>query len=305
LWCCDDAFGAARWGHDLCMAARKRGIDARLFTNPAEPDAGYAFFRMYHDPRWLSGHQRDIAVLHANPRLTVIPDRRSALLYDDKVEQARQFGHWMPETRILESREAGEAAVGRLGFPFISKSSGGASSQNVRLIATADAARLEIERVFGAGLPIAKAQVQRGYLLWQRFLAGNPHDYRVVAIGRQRFMFRRHNRPHVPFASGSGRIEAVDNPAGEAAEALAAANDFFAAESFAWCGIDLVRDDRGRWRVLETTVAWMLKNYVHARFIGTDRRVADIWDVLLDEIEAGVLDGRGDDNRKRTAPACR
>src|SRR5690606_22304929 len=123
-----------------------------------------------------------------------------------------------------------------------------------------------------------------------RFCPGNAYDFRVIAMGRQRLILRRGNRDHVPFASGSDR-EMPSDPQDDAetAEVFDFANEFFAAEDFRWCGIDIVRDrEAGRWVVLEVTAAWPTPANIH-RFALTRRPMSEFWTVVCEEIEAGVF----------------
>jgi len=292
LWCFDDN---QLWGRELQTAALARGYDARLFRNPYDCDGGYAFVHLHHHPDVRTRDKRVAGILALNTAIVMVPDYRSTLLYDDKAEQARQLAPWMPKTRLLYSRSQALRELPRMGYPFMSKAPFGAGSHNVRLIANEAAALREIEDVFpkdkaqkAKGIKCRYEQRQRGVLLWQEFLEGNDHDLRVIAIGTQRLLLRRRNRPNRPMASGSGLTEPITVLDEECVSALEFSDRFFAAEKFRWCGIDLVRDPATRnWRVLETTVGWTLRGYDACKFQPSLRAGADIWNVLLDEIAAG------------------
>lgn len=287
LWCFDDE---GRWGRGLHQEARKRGHDSRLFKDPAEVDVGVSFMRMNHRSEVRSRDKRIMKVLAAKPGLVTIPDARSARLYDDKVAQSRELAQWMPETLVLESEDAARAALGSLGYPFISKALGGASSYNVRLVRDEAQAKTEIHKAFvTGGIGLKYGERQKGYLLWQRFLEGNAYDFRVTAIGRERLVLRRGNRDDVPFASGSGREMPIDHSKAdpEAAEVLWAANLFFEQEGFNWCGTDWVRDHEG-FRLLEVTTAWPLGLMGNHRFM-SGKPCDPFWAAVMDEIEAGVF----------------
>jgi glutathione synthase/RimK-type ligase-like ATP-grasp enzyme len=288
LWCYNDSHD---WGKNLLDAAQKRGHDVHLFDDARVPDEGYVFMHMHHHPQVRLIHKRIVSIMALNPRLTLIPDYRSAMLYDDKIEQARQLSRWMPRTHVFYTPNSAKRFLDKQpSFPFISKASEGASSHNVRFIKTFDDARLEIKHAFSdLGIKLRYSQVQRGYLLWQEFIAGNRGDVRVIAIGSKRLMLRRENRDNVPFASGSGRLTPITKLDYELEQALAVSNQFFAQEDQKWCGIDLVKDESGRWYVLETTVSWAPHGYYECQFIGTNMMGTQIWPVLLDEIEAGVF----------------
>ena len=51
---------------------------------------------------------------------------------------------------------------------------------------------------------------ERGYVLFQRFIAGNDHDIRATVIGKRCFVFRREVRTGDFRASGSGMITYLD-----------------------------------------------------------------------------------------------
>ena len=280
LWCFNDPKG---WGRDLCKAAIERGHKARLFTSPEGVDGGYCFM---HIRQYAPDIGIDQSMAEAlNDRTTLIPDIDQIRLYEDKEKQHQTFSHWMPETRIFHSNDE----VEYLRFPFVSKSKTGAASINVRLIQNRAEADWESGLVFGPGLKIHKG-VQRGYLIWQRLLEGNPGDYRVIRIGRQHMMLRRWNRANKPMASGSGKFTAITELDDETAAVLETSKQFFDEFRTKWCGIDLVQDpDTLEWKVLESTVGWTFKVYLDCRFIGTDFYGRDTWTVLLNEIEAGAF----------------
>lgn len=291
LWCYDDHKG---WGLALCAAAHNRHHTARMFGRGEahKPDEGVVFVHMHHSPKHREHDKEMLEVLHRNKNLRVIPDLRSARLYDNKIAQYQDLAMWMPTTFIITQPSRAAQLVERQRYPFISKSSEGAGSHNVRLIRDRNMAEAEIEAVFhGEGIPCRYGQRQKGYLFWQEFIPGNTGDVRVIAMGRQRLALLRQNRDDRPMASGSGithPVTALDDP--HTASAFHYADYFFTRERFTWCGIDLVFDrELSRWMVLETTVGWTLEGYVDCRFFPDGRYGGSIWDVVLDEIEAGAL----------------
>lgn len=291
LWCFEDSHN---WGSMLHAAAEKRGHDVQMFDEPRRPDSGYVFMHMHHHPSVRLIHKRFMAVMAMNPALTLVPEYRSSVLYDDKIEQSRQLSRWMPRTYYFSTPGAARRFLDSdPAFPFMSKSSEGASSHNVRLIRNMDEARLEVRHAFSdLGIKCRYSQVQRGYLLWQEFIAGNRGDIRIIAIGRQRLVLKRGNRDDRPMASGSGKLTPITkkNFDQDCEQALSVANQFFAQEGMNWCGIDMVKDQRGRWYILECTVGWTLNGYYECQFIGDGRMGDQVWDVFLDELEAGIFD---------------
>lgn len=295
LWAFNDAHN---WGVALYAVAKDRGYDAHLFDDPKEPDEGLMMMHMHHHPSVRNHHKRHMQAMAVNPNLKLVPDYRQAMLYDDKLEQHRSFARWMPRTYVLTSPMAANKFLnkGDLKFPFVSKTSEGAGSNNVRFIRSMTMARDEVKFAFSdIGIRCKYGQDQRSYVLWQEFLDGNAGDWRIIAIGDQRLILKRTNRPDRPFASGSGISEPIKKLDEEAASALAFANKFFSEERTTWCGIDLVKDMRtGEWKLLETTVGWTMPGYVDCTFFTKDgkptkRDGKDIWHVFLDEYEAGNL----------------
>lgn len=131
-------------------------------------------------------------------------------------------------------------------FPAVFKLRAGAGSVNVRLARTHAQARALIRRMFGRGFHATNGAVrdlrtkvrahnkqrdwlgvltrapqtlhtlwrgwrdvpvERGYVYFQKFLAGNAWDTRITVIGDRAFGFRRLVRPGDFRASGSGSIE--------------------------------------------------------------------------------------------------
>lgn len=297
LWCYEDPHD---WGERLFKVARDRGHDARMFEGALEPDEGYVFVHMHHHPQLRKDHKELMEHLSLNPNLVLIPDYRSSVIYDDKLEQARQLSRWMPMTRAFFSPSAAKSYLrsGAVRYPFISKSSEGASSHNVRLIQEPAQAFEEVKQAFSdRGIKMHYELAQRGYVLWQEFVPDNASDIRVIGVGEKRIVLRRHNRADRPMASGSGNLEPITALDPNIISALSFADYFFKHERFDWCGIDLVRDAK-RWYVLETTVGWNMGGYVrcsvwkngHGEWVNTNRIGGDIWEVLIDELEAGKFD---------------
>jgi glutathione synthase/RimK-type ligase-like ATP-grasp enzyme len=260
-------------------------------TPPPFPDPCYAFIRVNQ------GGERLVNELALHERLagagySMIIGSEDTRMYEDKVAQSKAYASWLPPTLVLEDREDALAAVEDIDLPFVSKSRTGSASRNVRLITTRAQARAEIEAAFGRGLEAPHKLgelVQKGYLIWQSFCPGNAYDYRVCKIGRRIMILRRYNRDDVPFASGSGKTEAVTALNAETSEVYDFAAKFFEAIGTNWCGIDVVRG-RGGWRLLETTIGWSQKAYADCTFFNSRRKGAEMWELVCDEVEAGVFD---------------
>lgn len=291
LRCLNDAGG---WGKQLLIEAVSRGWNASLLDNPAMVEPGdYVFMRLSQERQRLS-HEKLLLLLLQDHGAITIPSCKHGLLYEDKLEQTLAFKKWMPTTWVCTNKREALAALSEVTFPLVSKSRTGSASVNVRLLSNRDEAEREIRRAFSPyGLRTSHRlgeDVQRGYLIWQQFLDGNPHDYRVVSTGRQMMALKRFNRPDLPFASGSGNHAPVTKVDAEVEQVLETSRRFFEEEKAPWCGLDLVRDpDSGEWKILETTLGWKQSAYSECVYFGTNYRGADIWKVLCDEIFYGTF----------------
>jgi glutathione synthase/RimK-type ligase-like ATP-grasp enzyme len=289
-----------RWGQQLEQVAIRRGHEAYLFNGvPLQYDHGdYVFMRI---PQWEPELRKGKACAKAIQEMggKLIPDYFTIASYEDKVMQTRAYSAWMPKTFIIDETDNWRMAANmarELNFPFISKSKEASSSVNCRIIRNMAEAREEYHKaILGDGIDtkVGKGRLgkQVGYLLWQKFLPNNPCDYRVLRVGRRMCMLQRDNAPGTPFASGSGSNRPINDPNIDEMLALRTASQFFEENELKWNGIDLVYDwDEKDWKVLETTLGWSMAAYLGCHFFGTERKGREIFDLLIDEIEAGVFE---------------
>jgi hypothetical protein len=292
LWCYNDAHN---WGVQLASVAQSRGHDVHVFDNPRQPDDGLVFMHMQHHPQVRLLHKRSMEIMSMNPSLTLIPDIRAATLFDDKIRQVVELSRWMPRTSVFYTPTSARKWIERQPkMPFISKSSEGASSQGVRLVLNYEDARNEIRMAFSdIGITTRYQQTQRGYLLWQEFIEGCTSDLRVIAIGGQRIMLHRGNRKDSHITPGTGNLINVRHLDEDVANALKYANQIFAEQDTRWGCLDLLRLPDGKWTMIETTVSWTLHGFYESGFFRdgqpTGKCGDKIWDVLVDEIEAGAF----------------
>lgn len=293
LWCYGVDHG--KWGEQLCEVANRNGLDAALFLSPPleMKEGDYAFMRIPQDPE-LAVQGKQHATEVAGRGVKLIPDLFSIMCYENKLMQTIAHRPYMPRTEILlptdTVRDAQHAAE-ELGFPFISKAQEGSSSTNIRLVKDMNQALQEYrDAMVGDGIPLARGAIQKGYLIWQKFCAGNPCDYRVCINGNYTLMLERDNAHGRPFASGSGKNRPINDPDNFQTGAIEKAWDFFNEYRLKWCGIDLVFDyDDNSWRVLETTLGWSLRAYEDCTYFGTEYKGRDIWQLLVEQIKEGVF----------------
>ena len=221
----------------------------------------------------------------------MIQDRQQVELYEDKTAQYAAFGRWMPDTWIFTSAE--EALEHKPdAWPVVSKANEGASSVNVRIINNRAEYEAHVKQAFGEGIPVnlcadGAMTTQRGYLFLQRFI---PHDrtYRVNIVGERMAIFERFNYKDRPVAQ-TGNTNGVMRHTGLHQDLLEYAKIVGQDIGSKWVALDILRTDDG-WCLLETSLAWPWnpRDYRKVPFTGGGQW-GDLWDVLLDQCEAGVF----------------
>jgi hypothetical protein len=281
------------WFQPLINAAKSRGMEAkRIFTGGVIGE-GYGFFRPHAHPATLKRNQL-VDYPAMIDKLIMIQDKTQADLYEDKTGQFERWGKWMPNTRIITSKEEALSFAEMQDFPIISKANEGASSKNVRIIACYDDLVSHINRVFGAGETIyhcdskGTTSKQVGYIYLQEFVS---HDttYRVNAIGNGRAIFKRYNYPDKQVAQ-TGNVEPVLVLDEKMESLLEFADAFFTEAETKWCALDVLETPQG-WKLLETSLAWPWPSpgaCSQATIFRTKHKWVDMWEVLLDEIEEGT-----------------
>ncbi len=147
-------------------------------------------------------------------------------------------------TMAFYSKDEALKWIDRANFPKVFKLRGGAGSSNVQLVKSKNEAKHFISKAFGRGFPaydklgnlletwrkfrLKKAGVmdllksvrrlfvstefarvhgrERGYIMFQDYIAGNAFDIRVITIGNRAFAIKRLVRKNDFRASGSGYI---------------------------------------------------------------------------------------------------
>jgi len=281
------------WHAPIIAAAKRYGYEGqRIFRGEEVTESGVGFIRCHAEPTALKRNQHDFDLMAA--RLTMIQDEAQVRLYENKSAQFAKWPKWMPPTWRFTDRDAAIAFVQeRKQFPLVSKADVGASSVNVRILNDRAAALIHVEQLFGKGVPVKHCagnarSMQRGYVLLQEFI---QHDvtWRVNAIGRHRAMFRRFNYPDRPVAQ-TGNVEPVMELTPHAEAVLRFANAFFAVADTRWCAVDILQ----RWDrlfVIETSLAWPWPSpgaCNDAPIFGSGRTWIELFDVMFDELQAGV-----------------
>lgn len=280
------------WHAAAIEAARKHGYEGTRIKSGLEvKEPGIGFIRPHADPKALAENRDDFAFMSG--RLTMIQDRAQIEVYEDKGAQYFRWGQWMPDTWRFSTKHEALAFVESATYPLVSKADAGASSTNVRILANRDQGIAHVREIFEKGIVVnhcsggAKSK-QRDYVLLQRFI---PHTitWRVNAIGYTRAIFKRYCYPDKPVAQ-TGNVEPVMDLDDETESLLEFADSFFAHAGTKWCALDILKDG-DRWRLLETSLAWPWPSpgmCNSAPLFGSGKRWIDLFDVMFDEIEAGV-----------------
>lgn len=287
------------WWQPMIAVATARGYDCKriLRGREAAGRTGLGFIRPHAVPEILEQNHADYEFMADT--LTMIQDRAQVELYEDKSAQFWRFQQWMPPTWRFGDKDAALRFVQTYSGWLVSKADVGASSVNVRILKTRREQIDHVLALFGRGLPVNHCaggpggrnvtSTQRGYVLFQEFI---PHEitYRVNAIGRGRAIFERYNATGTLTAQ-TGNVHGVTELDDTLTGLLAFADGVFAGIESKWCALDILKHG-DRWVLIETSLAWPWPSpgdCMQAQFFGpTTHRWAQMWDLMLDEYEAGV-----------------
>ena len=286
------------WWRPAMAAATRRGYHAERITRGYEAiGPGLGFIRPHADPAVLEKNQTDYVFMAGN--LTMVQDSAQVEVYEDKSAQFWRWGKWMPPTWRFEQRDQALEFVRTHHGSLVSKADVGASSYNVRILHTQAEQLQHVQQLFGRGVPVNHCaggpggrnvvSTQRGYVLFQEYV---PHDitYRVNRVGRARAIFKRFNAPGTQMAQ-TGNVEGMTVLDDELESLLSFADEVFEAVNSKWCALDILRVGE-HWRMIETSLAWPWPsptNCMEAQFFGpTQHKWAGMWELMLDEYEAGV-----------------
>lgn len=294
-----------RWPKAMQPVAEKRGYSFSRIPRGDDvrcKGGGLGFFHPSMNPARLAKQRNDYRMMR--DFLTMVQDGRQVGVYEDKSRQFALWADYMPGTWYFQHKD--EALAWLEANPhetLVSKAKEGASSYNVRVITGADKQRRHIEDVFAGrvvvifgGRPQPYNNRQNGYVLLQEFIP-NHMTYRVNFVGRKVAIFHRFNYPDRPVAQ-TGNVAPLMELDEEHAALIEFCKGFvlYAGDS-KWIALDVLRDPRypiddfKGWRLLETSLAWPWPSpgkCDDAPFFGSKRQWREMWDVMLDEYEAGA-----------------
>lgn len=283
------------WGRILFNYLK--GGNHKLFYRVEEVgDTGYVFINANHHP--LEEREKNKKIMSELSRrngLKFIPPVREVVLYDDKIAQYREFGNWMPETLLAEDEQTALSFIGRLGFPFISKSKQGAGASNARLIQNAKEAEVEVRLAFSEkGIAGTYGGIQKDYVLWQKWIFGLEMNWRVVVLANKYFVVtKRWNEKGTKFVNDRSKIETLSYIDDKTKKIIDFAEKFARVNRFKWAAIDIIEEpDTGKLYVLETSVSWPMWWFDNGVIFDKDLRPAVFSENIL--LLVGDMIRRGD-----------
>lgn len=286
-----------RWADEFMAACRKRRVE---FTKgrTIDPTAdGPIFYPVMQYPSVLCRQQQSVVEGLDAPNLRWIQDIRQILCYEDKQQQMLKFSKWMPETHVFMDYEGAYAHASGANYPLVSKAREGSSSYNVRILKSAEEGVAEVNQIFnGQGLPLkTQPKFQRGYWLVQEFI---PHNvtFRVTIVGTHLHVYKRFCYPDKSVAAPASIVptEAVNYDDVVIQGLMDWSRQVFEDIGTKFCAIDVLYDhQRQKWVLLETSLAWARGDDAAANspFHGSNYSLNTQWDLLIDEIQAGVFGG--------------
>lgn len=247
------------WGRILFNYLK--GGSCKLFHRIEDVgDTGYVFMNVAHYPFEERDKNKEIMIeLGKREGLKLIPSVKEVILHDDKITQYREFGNWLPETILVNDKEAALQNINKLGFPFVSKSRQGAGASNTRIIQSSEQAEKEVELVFSEkGLKCYKNSIQKDYVLWQKWIPGLEMNWRVVVLANKYFIVtKRWNEKGTKFVNDLSIIETLSYLDDKTKKIIGFAEKFARVNCFKWVAIDIAEEpETGKLYVLETSAGW-------------------------------------------------
>lgn len=306
------------WVKGILAAAERNGHTPRRITDGSQVKGpGIGFIRPHANPEIL---KKNIA--HDDPLMReqclMIQDRQQVEVYEDKFEQFRRWGDWMPYTEYHNDKEAALDAVSKFFSPdtsgkMVSKAAVGASSRNVWILDSVKEARKHINQLWGEGIRVNHCaggggsgpawSVQKGEILMQEFVPQNKFTWRVNRVGDLWAIFQRHNYPDRPVAQ-TGNTQPVKKLDRHMEHLLDFAYEVTQDIQSKWVALDILWypdfhiKKKGEWQLLETSLAYPWPSpgdcdnnvFWSMNFEDTGRKWVDMFDVMFEQVEAGVWD---------------
>jgi glutathione synthase/RimK-type ligase-like ATP-grasp enzyme len=285
-----------KWVEPCLQAAQARGyLGKRIYSASDIEEPGYALIFPHANPQIL---KKDQAIAQEVAKTcTMITDLNQIMLYENKRTQTDQWWHLMPRTWMWSEIDGAVDFAHHANYPLVSKADVGASSYNVRILKNKAAGIAHAKELFGKGIQVEHCDsmgtrsVQKGYAIFQEFI---PHQvtYRVNVIGNQRAIFHRFCYPDKPVAQ-TGNVKPVYELDAESESLLAWVEVTLQDIQSNWVALDVLKHG-DQWLLLETSLRWPWPSpgdCNNATFFPSGRKWIELWDVLINEIEAGAWAG--------------
>lgn len=260
-----DREGASRiWQNNFLTVARRMGIPTvaicfdNLFDRPKSPrtilrkiekkyQTGDKFIARFNERREPAFKNIYTQLEMIFGRKNIFPDRIAVDLYNNKRLQAEFFqdkDYPTPAQRWIESEAALDQFMqaSDIAFPIVRKESQGAASIGVSLIDT-----------HKTHYPFVA----------QEFCTHNRGDMRVMVVGNKVFGFARANRPDDFRASGSGKIEYVDDLPQACVET---AHQISRECGFICMAYDFILNNLHRWVIAEISYTFVSEPPTHCQY---------------------------------------
>ncbi len=220
-------------------------IDNKFWDQVSKLDLFIYQWEHYDGPKQLA--RTIIPIIEKEMEIPCFPNWTTSWHFDDKIKQyylLKQHGFPVLDSYIFWEKKEALKWLESTKMPIVFKLKGGAGSSNVILVKDKQNAKRLILKMFGKGIKSGRIidrdslqwknfdlyktsrryagifarkilgiyqpifwQVDKNYVLFQKFLPDNLFDIRVSIIGKRAFAFRRFNREDDFRASGSGKID--------------------------------------------------------------------------------------------------
>ena len=292
------------WWKPAIAAAERHGHKGkRIFRGSEVKGEGIGFIRPHAEPNELriNKAEDDPAM---RQKLLMIQDSAQVEVYEDKSEQFRRWGKWLPYTVRSTSEEEALDALPQffeVSAGVVSKADVGASSRNVLVFTKLADAQKHVRQIFREGWSVNHCtggnkhlSLQKDHVLLQEFVPKNEFTWRVNRIGDYYCIFQRYNYPDKPVAmTGNTKpLEQMTELGLQAIEfSLAVTEDI----GTKWVALDLVYGN-GDFHLLETSLAWPWPGAAgcqHSPFWTADGERSpyafpDMFDIPFIQIEEGT-----------------
>lgn len=214
-------------------------IDEKDFWEKVD-SCDYFIFRWGHDHSTSQLAKSFLPIIENDMGIKTFPDQKTCWHFDDKVIQyylLQANGHPMIKSWIFWDKGDAMIWLKQAVLPLVLKLKRGAGSSNVLLMNDEKYSQSLVNELFSKGIlsthfnlnkkkllrrvigkvlrkmsilkevPNQYWEIEKDYVLFQKYLPGNEYDTRITVIGGRAFAFRRMNRINDFRASGSGIID--------------------------------------------------------------------------------------------------